>query len=40
MKRPNAIFVAVDGSLFFRRKNPKKAITSGVNKITQPGFMD
>ena len=40
MNKPNAIFVAVDGSLFFLRKNAKNASTSGVNKITQPGLID
>ena len=40
INKPNAILVAVVGSFFLPRSHVKKATTSGVNKITQPGFID
>ena len=40
MINPKAILVGVVGSFFLLLKKAKKATTKGVNKITQPGFMD
>jgi hypothetical protein len=40
INNPNAIFVGVEGSFFLLLKKVKKATTSGVKIITQPGLMD
>ena len=40
INKPKAILVGVEGSLFLFFRKAKKATISGVNNITQPGFID